>query len=83
MSQGPEEATQDLKHFYQLKYTPPDPPPYPEFALDLFLNKIGSFDHCEKITPKEVLDVLATTKAGKSCGEDGVSYELLNQRHAL
>ena len=24
------------------------------------------------------MDVLATTKAGKSCGEDGVSYELLN-----
>ena len=45
---GVHKATQDLKHFYQLKYTPPDPPPYPEFALDLFLNKIGSFDHCEK-----------------------------------
>ena len=74
---GVTKATQDLRQFYKIKYTPTDPPPYPDFAVSLFLNKIGPLSHCDHITHREVVEALATVKPGKSCGEDGISYELL------
>ena len=72
---GTSQAVQDLKRFYRDKYTPPDPPPLP--ALEVFLSRVDGFTSPELITLDEVTSVLATCKAGKSCGEDGISYELL------
>ena len=74
---GAAQAVQQLKHFYRLKYTPPDPP-VPDSAMRIFLSRVGSFTSPPHITEKEVVDVLATCKSGKSCGDDGISYELLN-----
>ena len=74
---GTSKATQDLKLFYRLKYTPPDPPMQTDFALSLYHNRVGSFPKPALITESEVIDALSTTKSGKSCGQDGISYELL------
>ena len=46
--------------------------------MNLLLRRIPPLNHCPNITESEVSDVLATCKAGKSCGDDGISYELLN-----
>ena len=40
---GVAKATHDLKVFYRLKYTPPDPPPFPDFPMSLFLDRVGPF----------------------------------------
>ena len=46
--------------------------------MTLLLQRTPSLHPCPHITESEVSDVLATCKAGKSCGDDGISYELLN-----
>ena len=39
---GAVQAVADLKRFYRLKYTPPDPP-LPDSAVNLYLARVGSF----------------------------------------
>ena len=41
------------------------------------LSRAGSLSAPALITVQEIAEVLNTCKLGKSCGEDGVSYELL------
>ena len=72
---GTSQAVQELKRFYKLKYTPETPPLVP--AIDVFLARVPRFEKPALITLEEVNSVLSTCKAGKSCGEDGISYEFL------
>ena len=74
---GASQAVLDLKRYYRLKYTPPDPP-LPDSAVNLYLSRVGSFVSPPHITVDEISTVLATCKPGKSCGNDGISYEFLN-----
>ena len=74
---GAAQAVSDLKRCYRLKYTPPDPP-LPNSAVNLYLARVDSFISPPHITTSEIADVLATCKPGKSCGNDGISYEFLN-----
>ena len=76
---GSAQAISDLKHFYHLKYTPPDFS-VPDCPLHLYFSRAGPLQPSPHITLQEVTDVLATVtcKAGKSCGDDGISYEFLN-----
>ena len=62
---GAAQAVQDLKHFYRIKYTPPDVS-MPDSAISLFLSRVGSFSSPPPhITETEIKDVLATCKPGK------------------
>ena len=74
---GTEKATQDLKLFYRLKYTPPDPPMQTDFSLSLYHSRVGLFPKPALISEHEIIEALATTKSGKSSGQDGISYEFL------
>ena len=75
---GTSKATQDLNNYFRVKYTSPDLGSNAISPLDLFLARVDSFPKPSFITLEEVLFTLATCKTGKSCGEDGVSYELLS-----
>ena len=75
---GVTKATHDLKRYFRLKYTPPDPESNFVPPVDLFLSRVGPFAKPSLITLQEVQSALATCKSGKSCGEDGVSYEFLS-----
>ena len=74
---GADQAVRDLKHFYRLKYTPSELI-LPDSALNLYLSRVDGFSTPNLITHSEIVDVLATCKPGKSCGDDGISYEFLN-----
>ena len=41
------------------------------------MQKVDSFPKPPLIAASEILNALGATKAGKSCGEDGISYEFL------
>ena len=45
--------------------------------IDVFLSRVPAFDKPALISQAEVSSALALCKTGKSCGEDGISYELL------
>ena len=45
--------------------------------MSLFLARVGPFPDMPHITATEISNALTSTKPGKSCGEDGISYELL------
>ncbi|CAE7541708.1 unnamed protein product [Symbiodinium sp. CCMP2456] len=73
---GQEAATRDLKHFYKVKYTPPNPTS-PDLTMQMYDQAVGETPNADPITPEEIQLVLDTTKAGKSAGADGVPYELI------
>ena len=75
---GTTKAAQDLKNYFRITYTPPDPLPNEVSAVDLYTSRVHSFEKPSYITPSELTSTLALCKAGKSCGEDGISYELLS-----
>ena len=73
---GRTKAVCDLKRFYKLKYTPPDPRPK-WLAIEEWRHFVGPLLAPRLFTAEEINGVLATCKRGKSCGSDGVSYEFL------
>ena len=73
---GRTKAVCDLKHFFRLKYTPPDPRPK-NMAIEEWKEFVGPIIAPRLCTPEEIDGVLATCKKGKSCGSDGISYEFL------
>ena len=73
---GQEKAARAMRNFYKAKYTPPDPH-CAQDTMDAYLGLVGCVPNAPSITPEEIQDVLDTTKAGKSTGQDGVPYELV------
>ena len=73
---GRTRALCELRSFYRLKYTPPDPRPK-NMAIEEWRWQVGPTLAPRLITHEEIDGVLATCKRGKSCGSDGVSYEFL------
>ena len=73
---GEDKALKDLRHFYVMKYTAARPL---ESELGLRMVWCHAKDCIlEAFTLPEVQEVLPSFKHGKSCGTDGVSYELLD-----
>ena len=73
---GRTKAVCDLKLFYKLKYTPPDPRPK-WLAVEDWRSSVGPIIKPHLFTSEEIKGVLATCKHGKSSGADGISYEFL------
>ena len=73
---GRTKAVCDLKLFYKLKYTPPDPRPK-WLAIEDWRSSVGPIIKRHLFTSEEIKGVLATCKHGKSSGADGISYEFL------
>ena len=74
---GVSKAVSDLKTYFHVKYTPPDPSPVDELPIALLQSRVSSFDKPELISTQEISDVLATCKLGSSAGHDGLTYEML------
>ena len=73
---GKTKAIHDLKAHFKTKWTEPDVITVSPLAL-LFSGSNDTLQKPPMITAEEVCTVLATCRPGKSCGQDGVSYELL------
>ena len=74
---GVEVAERDLRRFYDRKYSSTllHPPAVPRAMLESALPNVPA---PELITHLELEGVLATCKAGKSCGPDGMPYEFFS-----
>ena len=73
----PRESTAaDLRSFYAAKYTPLESRPR-AFAVQMYRAMSGPEPNAAPITCEELQTTLATTKAGKSTGADGIPYELM------
>ena len=72
---GKHKAISDLKKHFRLKWT--EPQLMPCSALDVLHSIPAPLPKPSLISEEEVCEVLGTCKAGKSAGEDGISYELL------
>ena len=75
-ARGVSKAVSDLKTFFHLKYTPPDPC-VDELPLALLQSRVPLFEKPNLISTQEVSDVLSTCKLGSSAGHDGITYEML------
>ena len=72
---GKDQAISDLKKHFRLKWCEPNVSTVS--ALDILHSLPRSLPSPRLITEEEVCEVLATCKSGKSCGDDGISYEFL------
>ena len=72
---GKHRATAELRRYFSLKYTPTDLPP-PDLPHKILSCGIP-LPQSSLITTKEIADVINTCKLGKSCGNDGISFEFL------
>ncbi|CAE7937703.1 unnamed protein product [Symbiodinium sp. KB8] len=72
---GKDQAISDLKKHFRLKWC--EPSVSNVSALDILHSLPRSLPTPQLITEEEVCEVLATCKSGKSCGDDGISYEFL------
>ena len=67
-------ATQDLRQFYQQKYTSQEPH---AIALAMVESHASNATSFHPFLMEDVNQALAETKRGKSAGETGITYELL------
>ena len=73
----PLQACMELKAFYEAKYTPTDEYPRGLHEAMLHAHVSENSPPLTSITREEIESTLSMCKAGKSCGVDGVPYELL------
>ncbi|OLP89895.1 hypothetical protein AK812_SmicGene28607 [Symbiodinium microadriaticum] len=78
---GKDQAISDLKKHFRLKWCEPNVSTVS--ALDILHSPPRSLPSPRLITEEEVCEVLATCKSGKSCGDDGISYEFLQKIFTL
>ena len=75
---GRAHATSQLRSFYSKKYTPSEPMPS-GLPLAIFRSAAGPILNPMPISQQEISDVAFMCKHNKSTGDDGISYEALQQ----